>query len=265
MLGDFHTHTRFSLDSDSAVEDMIEAAIAKKMAYLCITDHIDWDYPAGEDFDFSLEEYFEKLKECKKIYKEKIKLFIGVELGLQPQLKAAYAKLLKDYPFDFVIGSTHLVNGKDPYYKETFEGHSDREIFQSYFESTLKNVQTFSEYDSLGHLDYVVRYGQKGAEDYNYESYKEVIDEILSCIVKENKALEVNMAGLRKKLGFPNPHYKVIKRFHDLGGKMITIGSDAHRPGQMAFGFLKLKNILKEAGFDSYVRFEQRNPIFEKL
>lgn len=265
MLGDFHTHTKFSLDSHSSVHGMIRAAIKRQMAYICITDHIDWDYPAGEDFDFSIEDYFLELKECKEYYEDEIKVFIGVELGLQPQLKEAYTKLLKDYPFDFVIGSTHLVNGKDPYYAETFQGHSDREIFQSYFEETLKNIQSFSGYDSLGHLDYVVRYGQNTASDYSYEAFAEIIDEILVCLIKDKKALEVNTAGLRKRLGFPNPHYKVIERFRQLGGEMITIGSDAHKRNQVAFAFPQIRKFLKEAGFDSYVRFENRKPVFEKL
>ncbi|MDD3218070.1 MAG: histidinol-phosphatase HisJ family protein [Lachnospiraceae bacterium] len=265
MLGDYHTHTQFSLDSEAPIPAMIERAIELGLSHICFTDHMDMDYPEDEDFTFDTNLYFREMREYQSQYADRIKVLIGVELGLQPHLANTHAAYLKQYPFDYVIGSVHLVNNMDPYFDKAFEGRTDEEVFRCYFEDTLKNVQAFHEFDSMGHLDYVVRYGRHGSQEYSYEKFKDIIDEILKILVANGKALEVNTAGLRKNLGFPNPHGKIVRRYHELGGEMITIGSDAHKPAQMGYGFHQLKDILGEAGFHQYVRFENRKPVFVDL
>lgn len=263
---DVHVHSHFSADSEESMEKEIETAISEGISVLCFTDHIDWDYPV-EDlvFDFDIPTYFQKIDELKEKYAGQIKILKGVELGLQVQLKGPYSQLLKKYDFDYAIGSQHLVGGMDPYYPETFEGHTDAEVFRRYFEDTLEDLKAFHEFDSMGHLDYVVRYGQKKAHDYSYRRYADVIDEILKLLVRYNIALEVNTCGIRKQLGFPNPHPDIIRRYHELGGTLVTLGSDAHKARFLGFAFERAESLLKECGFTHYCYFEKHTPHFIRL
>lgn len=266
MLADAHMHTEFSQDSHAKLEDMAEKAISIGIDTICITDHIDWDFPERDIvFDFNVGKYMRKIEAARKTYGSRLDIRMGVELGMQPHLAKSYEELLAEYPFDFVIGSVHLVNNRDPYYPEAFGNMTDGEVFGAYFENVLRNVKAFHGFDSLGHLDYIVRYGRNGAREYRYEDYADIIDEILRELIRQGKALEVNSAGLRKKLGFPNPHPHIIKRFCQLGGEMVTVGADAHKPAHVGGSFKEVAELLKSCGFSYYTRFRQRKPEFLRL
>lgn len=266
MLADTHMHTSFSQDSTAQMDAMIEQSIAKGLPAVCVTDHIDWDFPEeGIVFDYDVDDYHKKINQMREQYGSRIEILMGVELGLQPQLGIRYEQLLAGYPFDYAIGSVHLVNNRDPYYPEAFEDMTDQQAYQAYFENTLENVKAFHGFDSLGHLDYIVRYGRNKGEGYSYIAYAEIIDEILKELIRGEIALEVNTAGLRKKLGFPNPHHDIIRRYRQLGGEMVTIGADAHKPAHIGYDFKCAEEILKQCGFDSYTIFRQRKPAFVKI
>ncbi|MDO4479070.1 MAG: histidinol-phosphatase HisJ family protein [Lachnospiraceae bacterium] len=266
LIGDVHVHSVYSEDSETPVEENIKAAIEKRLPYICITDHIDWDYPV-EDlvFDFDVAAYVRELTDLKAKYANSIKVLIGVELGMQPQLAERYDALLKAYPFDFVIGSQHLVDGMDPYYPETMAGRSMNSVLRQYFEEMLENIRLFHSFDSLGHLDYIVRYGKAGDREYAYEDYADVIDEILKTLIRYEIALEVNTAGIRKKLGHPNPHTDVLKRYKALGGSLITVGSDSHKAYSVGYAFGKTATLLRELGFEHVVVYEKRMPQLFKI
>lgn len=265
MLEDCHLHTRFSLDSETPVENMIQQAIHLGMKGMCFTDHMDMDFPEPLDFTFPPQEYFQKLETYKNKYKNQIQIRVGVELGLQTSLVKKHEEFLGKYPFDFVIGSLHLVNNMDPYYEHTFQGKTDGQVYGDYFSSLLENVKVHDNFDSLGHLDYVVRYGKHKAKEYSYGKFAMLIDEILKVLIAKEKALEVNTAGLKKGLGFPNPHFDVLKRYYELGGRLLTLGSDAHTPDQIAYGFELVGTMLKDVGFKEIAIYRKRNPHFIKL
>ena len=270
---DAHMHTRFSEDSDASVHSMLDAAIERGMEAVCITDHLDKDFPQTPDFPagaflFDLGNYFQRLTQLKEEYQKKLEVRIGVEIGLQPHLGEYYRNLTEKYPFDFVIGSvhsTHKLDGQDPYYRTFFEGRSDEEAYQEAFQVTIENLKKVNSFDSLGHLDYVVRYGTHQAEEYSYKKYAEEIDEILKILIAQGKGLEMNMAGMKYGLGFPNPHPDVIRRYKELGGEIVTIGADAHRPEHVAFDFDKAGEILISCGFSYYAEFKGRKPIFKRI
>ena len=129
-------------------------------------------------------------------------------------------------------------------------------------ETNLKKIDSF---DSLGHLDYVVRYGAHQAEAYSYRKYAEEIDEILKHLISHGKGLEMNMAGMKYGLGFPNPHPDVIRRYKELGGEIVTIGADAHRPEHVAFDYEQAGEILISCGFSYYAEFKGRKPVFRRI
>ena len=184
---------------------------------------------------------------------------MGVELGLQEHLQQRLDAYIEQYSFDFVIGSMHLLHGEDPYYGKIFERMGDEEAYREYFRETHKNLLKAPKIHTLGHLDYVVRYGKEKDRLYSYKKYADEIDEILRLIIEKGIALEVNTAGLRM-LGFTNPHPDIIKRYRELGGEMITIGSDGHVPENLGYGFSQLPEYLKSCGFKYYIVFVQKNP-----
>ena len=176
IRSDFHMHTAFSTDSEEAVESMLNRAVergsirfASQIIWMRITRRID---ELGESaFRLDTENYFPFLLKKKKEYEERIQVRIGIELGLQKHLGTRYETLIEKYPFDFVIGSMHLVCGEDPYTGKVFEELGDAQVYRRMFCETLECIRKIKCFDVLGHLDYVVRYGKHQAEAYSYESF----------------------------------------------------------------------------------------------
>ncbi len=270
MKSDFHMHTKFSSDSTSNPEEMVKHAIGIGLDTICFTDHFDKDYPDQNngkinEFQLDIVPYFETITVLKEKYAGKMDIRIGVEFGLQPHLGEFYRKLVQSYPFDFVIGSVHVVDGKDPYYASAFEGKTDEELYRQTFEETLVNIQKNQDFDVLGHIDYVVRYGKTQAKNYSYKKYADIIDEILKYLIAHGKGIELNTAGYKYGIGFCHPHPDIIKRYKELGGEIITIGSDGHKPEHLAYDFYKVSDILKSCGFKVYTEFKDRKPNFRQL
>lgn len=265
MLWDSHMHTHFSGDSESSPESMIEAAKKLGLAGICFTDHLDWDY-AGEPgiFDLDLDTY---LPTCRKLAeKEKdITVYTGVEIGLQPHLADRLKEMMSKYSFDFVIGSSHMVHSYDPIDPRFFDGKEEDDAYREYFESIPENIAAFKDFDVYGHIDYVVRYGPNRNQFYTYEKFSEVIDEILRTLISLGKGIEINTGGFKYGLGHPNPTEAILKRYREMGGEIITIGADGHKPEYVAYDFGKVPAILREAGFQYYTVFKERKPEFIRL
>lgn len=260
IKADFHTHSSFSSDSTEELREMVKSAVSKGFSTLCVTEHHDLDYPTGE-FNLDIENYCRELFRLKEEYSGKIELLFGVELGvmsyLAPKLKE-FAK--KD--FDFIIASSHLVEGTDPYYPEYFGKLGNKNGLLRYFESILANINAFDDFDVYGHLDYVVRYSPEKA--YNPVDFRELFDEILKKLISMGKGIEINSKGA-STIGYCHPHPFLLSRYKELGGEIITVGSDAHDRSRIGADFDKAENALRQAGFDYYTVFRQRKPYFIKL
>lgn len=268
MYIDSHTHTEFSSDSNTPIRMQIERAIDLGMKAIYITDHQDFDFPEevyGMSFQFDTKAYMQTLIRVKEEYQDRIDVRFGVELGLMTHLKEHLETYTSHWPFDYVIGSVHLVRCMDPYYPEFYEGRTSQEAYLEYFETTLENVRLHNCFDALGHLDYVVRYGPASPAGYPADDYDPVIDEILRTLVQKGIALECNTAGLKYGLGFPNPHEKVIRRYLELGGEMITLGSDGHQPAHVGYAFTSIGDYLKSCGVRYQTVFRNRKPEFLPL
>jgi histidinol-phosphatase (PHP family) len=265
MLPDYHFHTNFSGDSETPVREQLDQAIQLGMKSLCVTDHHDYDVDSPIDFTLDLDRYFEAMLGLREEYKNRLDLRIGIELGLQTHLEEYFKDLVSSYPLDFVIGSTHFVNGKDVSYSEFFQGRTEKEAYLHYFQVTLDNVKSVSTYDVAGHLDYIVRYGPNKASFYRYHTYQDIIDEILKAIIEKGKGIECNTAGFRRGIHQSNPGQEVLKRYKELGGEIITIGSDAHISKDLGADFIKAKELLRLVGFDYYTEFKERRPEFKPL
>lgn len=267
ILWDCHMHSSFSSDSLTPMEDMAKRALECGLTGICFTEHLDPDYPKTPDnlsFSLDLPAYKESLFGLRERFPS-LEIRFGIELGLQPHLAGDFRTLLKEYPFDFVIGSSHAVHGADPYYPAFFQGRKVQECYMEYFESILENLSSFDEMDVYGHLDYVVRYGPGQNQEYSYERYKDILDAILHKMMEKGVGLEVNTGGYHYGLGQPNPDSQVLKRYRQMGGELVTVGADAHSPDKIAFAFSKAAQVLRECGFRYYAVFKDRKPSFLPL
>lgn len=267
---DYHLHTSFSGDSTTPMEDMILKAIELGLTSMCFTEHMDMDYvyvkPEEKGmFELNTDSYLYELANLKEKYSGKIQLLFGVELGVQPHLRRELAVYAKSFEFDFIIASSHLCNRKDPYYPYFYENRTDEDAYREYFSSILDNLKAFSNFDVYGHLDYVVRYGKTKDADYSYEQYKDILDKILETLIEKEKGLELNTGAISYGLRDLNPCTGILKRYRELGGEIITVGSDAHEPGAIARGFAQAADVLTACGFQYYTTFEKRTPEFHRI
>lgn len=200
------------------------------------------------------------MKQLQEQYRGRLQIGIGMEFGLMPHLPGTLNDLLARYPFDFVIASQHFVGGQDPYYPSYFNGRSEHDCYEEYFRVLYENLLQFdpSSFDTLGHMDYIVRYGPNRNRDYSCASYADCIDLILRFLIDHGKCLEVNTGGYKYGLGEPNPCADVLRRYRELGGELITIGSDAHAPEDLCRDFDRAATLLTGLGFRYYTIFEQR-------
>ena len=266
-IWDAHMHTAFSGDCEVPPEIMVKTAKKRGLPGITLTDHLDWDYRESPGlFDLELDTYQRSIRKLQDTYQDDtFSVLYGIELGLQPHLARRHSQLLEAYPFDFVIGSSHVVHGVDPYYPAYFADRSGQEAYLEYYTSILENIRAFDGFDSYGHLDYVFRYGPAGSAEDTYSDYAEIIEAILSELIRRGKALEVNTGAYRCGLHEPNPSIKILKRYRELGGQLITIGADAHKPEHIALRFDLLPALLKDLGFDSYTVYRQHVPQFRPL
>ncbi len=270
IQADCHLHSSFSGDSGTPMEEMILQGISQGLSTLCFTEHNDFafpDYPdqPGSMFLLNVDSYLYDLARFKEKYEKKIRLLFGVELGLQPGVTRQNAAFARSHEFDFIIASSHICRGHDPYYPGFFEGRSDEAAYREYFESALENVKKFSNFDVYGHLDYVVRYGKTGDKEYSYEKYRDILDEILKLLLDRGKGIELNTGGIRSGLRDFHPCAAILKRYRELGGEIITVGSDSHDTGNIAAHFSRAAEALKACGFQYYCVFEKRTPEFHRL
>lgn len=259
MSADFHIHTCFSGDSEANVDAVIHSAISKGLKHIAITDHNDFEFENGK-FELDIEKYFQYMSNKKIEYKDQISLSVGIECGLEPRFADRIENLLASYNFDFVIGSSHVINGRDPYYKEYFENRPVHDAMVEYLESIIENINIFNNFDVYGHLDYMMRYAPVSPEEkrYKYEEYGELFDTILTTLISKGKGIEINTSPLRSGFADTNPNAQVIKRYKELGGKIITIGSDSHKPEDVGANFNDAKNLLIAAGFSHFNVFANR-------
>lgn len=261
---DSHMHTSFSSDSNTPMEKMIVESIRLGLTSICFTDHYDIDFPPifeGLDFDLDTPAYLNEFYRLKEIYGNDIDLRIGVELGVMPDTGEKIRNYLKKYgdTFDFVLGSTHLVERMDPYLPDYYNRFEDeRDGIRRYFIENIENIKGFDGMDSFGHYDYAVRYAPHKDEFYVPSDYMNLIDQFLKTLIQKGIALEFNTAGLKYGMKQANPHIDILKRYRELGGELLTIGADGHKPEHIAWDFKKGYEILRKAGFTYYTIYRNR-------
>lgn len=240
---DYHMHTHFSADSEASPREHIEMAIEKGLDEICFTDHRDFEYP-GMPFELDTETYFQELKGLQEEFKGRIIIKIGVEIGLDLNYEKEIQSFIDAHDYDYVIGSIHVIRNTEFYDPaKFFENKTKEEAHREFFLNTLECVQKFDCFNCLGHLDYICRYGPYLDKHVDHHLYQDMIDDIFKVLIAKNKGIEVNTSGYRdlKDCGFPN--FEQVQRYYDLGGRIITIGSDSHTSDRVGS---HVEDVLKE-------------------
>lgn len=251
---DYHLHTYFSADSQAKPEEHILKAIQEGLEEICFTDHNDFiDGWRLQDIDSYLKELFA----LKEKYKNQIKVKVGIEIGIDMLALQQSNEYAKQYPFDFVIGSIHTINLQDITQPVYFENLTKDEAHAIYFKAMKDCVENIDGFDVLGHLDYARRYGPYEDKTINYSLHQDTIDEVFKTLISKGKGIEVNLSGIRQ-FGQSLPGYNQIKRYYDLGGRIITIGTDSHDSQYVGVHVDEVIKMLEDIGFTDVTTYTQR-------
>lgn len=265
-IPDSHMHTNFSPDADKAAtfEAYIEKAERSGVKRLMFTDHVDLNTTVA--LFQMIPDYTAYRSTLKRLQPSTdVELCMGVEIGYQPELHQAYDTFLSNHPFDFVIMSLHTGDGLDFHNGDFFIGRTQNEAYRRYFELVKDAVKRYDNYDVFGHIDYIIRYGDYATRDYDFETFRPIIDAILTIIIEKGRGIELNTSGLRYGLGHTHPKFELVKRYKELGGTIITLGSDAHSVKDYRAGFEEGLELLREAGFTHVTVFKNRTPEFIEI
>lgn len=281
MLLDLHSHTSWSPDAEDSALQLCLRAQELGLRRLAITDHCDcnfWlpadegDYPECQLCDsmmFGSRSYAQKSIEEVSRLKERFPFLIcGIELGQPMQAPEAAAEITSRPELDFVIGSHHMNRGQADFYWLKYGEMGDDEIhgvLERCFSETLEMCRE-ADFDVLGHLTYPLRYiiGDSGI-GIDMGKYEEVIREIFRTLIGRGKGIEINTSGLRQKIAEALPSLEYVKLYRELGGELLTIGSDAHRAADLGAGIREGEEIAKAAGFDKLTYFIGRKPEYIKI
>lgn len=259
---DFHLHSSVSFDSTCSAQNIINAAKDAGLKEICFTDHYDFNDDPTKQHDFFTIEQYRSVYD--NIDSNGILVRKGVEFGLTHWNQKELEDLLSSYNFDFVIGSVHFAGGFDPYFKEFWTHNGFDEGFEKYLLQTLKCVKVQNNFDVLGHINYVCKSEHNPTKQpLRYNDYIDICDEIMKTLVENGKGMEINTSG-KDRVGEFLPSYDFIKRFKELGGEIITVGSDSHDNTRVGQYIPEALEICKEV-FGYVCTFENRKPIFNTL
>lgn len=262
MLINYHFHSLCSFDSEAPLTEMCAAAEKAGITQLCLTDHCDLIDENGLVSDsWSWQSVDKQLSEARGQFSGRLNIRRGIELGqaiLRPQ---AAEQVLMEPDIDFVLGSMHNSrSGQDFYWIDFQTEQQCYELMEEYLNCLLELSRT-DYFDSLAHLTYPLRYMRCRAKlPVSFHPYDDLVREILRTLVHRGKALELNTSGYRNNGGEPLPPDYILRMYRDLGGDLVTIGSDAHEPGHMAEGLEEGMELLRACGFRYITLYENRKP-----
>lgn len=256
-LIDCHIHTSFSFDSETEPKKILDLAAQTGAAFVAITDHIDLNpLEPNKKEVFDPKSQYEHINNLRQDYKN-LNVAIGVELGFTPQNCTLNKALVESNNFECIINSVHEIDGSDCYFPQFFEGKDKYFAYRQYFERVRESLDAPYYYNTVGHLGYVTRNAPYPDREFDYNDYKDILDDILKTIIQKQKILEINSSAYNLK-DKCLPSLQVLRRYYDLGGRLINFGSDAHRPQRLFDGYDYVVNIAKEIGFTYFSAVKYR-------
>lgn len=259
MYYDYHMHSNFSADSQTDMEDMIKRSIDLGLKEICFTDHVDYDIISDVSFETDYTSYFKRLEYYQYKYKNNISIKKGIEMGVQSQIINQCSSDINKYPFDFVICSLHAINRIDLYNGTFFDNITQNQAYETYYTELYNIVKNYNDYSVLGHLDLIKRYGGY-KDELDDKLFSDIIESILKEVIYNGKGIEINASCFRYGLKDLTPSTYILKMYKDLGGEIITTGSDSHIPSQVAFNFDYIHKKLQYLGFKYISKFDNMKP-----
>ncbi len=264
-LIDTHTHSNFSPDSEMYIGDAINAAIKSGLDGIAFTDHLDLKAPEG-DTRFAFDPLLQQAEIIEHRKRSGIELFTGIEIGLQPHNLADISSFISSCSFDTVIASIHYVDGVDPYQRQYYVEKNEQRAYGRYLELIYEMITAFPDFDILGHYDYIARYAPYNTRSILYRDFPDHLDLILRYLSFNGKALEINTNTYRFRNGdTPILDLNILKRFRELGGEFISIGSDAHSCDRVGEQFEYYIDLIAKCGFRYLTHFNKRSAVPERV
>ena len=266
-LCDMHIHSVSSHDSSASVLETATECIKKGVFAFAITDHCDIEYYKEQNVFSLTEASFKETTEASELFSDRIKILRGVEIGEAIWSKEYADEILSSFDFDVVIGSVHAVRYKNytmPYSVIDFSKMSFEDIngyMEKYFDDLFETVKT-ADFDIMAHLSCPLRYinGKYGL-NVDLKRYESKILPLLKHIVDNGIAMEINTSGIGSAYDCFMPENWIIERFKEMGGYLITLGSDAHVSQNAAKDFDKAIAFLQKLGFTGYYYYKNRKAV----
>lgn len=261
---DTHTHSEFSFDGNHSCESLCESAIAKGAVGIAITDHCDIDGKDFDYYDFALKQYA-AVEKVKAEFSGRLDVLAGIELGQGIYEREKSDLILQKNNYDIVIGSIHNLENMDDFYFLDYKKYDIKSLLTDYFNAEYE-LAKWGRFDTLAHLTYPLRYivaREKISVDIS--EYYDIIDMIFKELIKTDKALELNVSGLFMDMKDTLPPKSLLKRYHDMGGKYVSVGSDSHFAEKICNGIDMGYKILAECGYDKFTIFKNRQPILMNI
>jgi len=281
-LEDWHTHNEMCHHADGSIEDYLKQAIKSQLQTLGVSDHFPYEFLTNieripyEEYAITLPEIEDYLSTAEKL-KEKYKTTLNVRIGFEVDYFKNQAFALNNHlnkiknRLDYILGSIHILNFRDgrgawgfddSRFKKDFEYYGPQQVYINYYKKLQNMVKSEDfDFDIVGHLDLPKKFND------NPTNKEIVFDEImntLELIKARNKTIEVNTGGLRKPCKEQYPSEKIIKEMYSLDIP-IVLGSDSHKPKDIAWKFKKTLKILKKIGYNHLVHFNKRKRSFIEI
>lgn len=260
FISDSHVHSDCSFDGTDPMMMICERAAALGLYSIAITDHCECDIYYKEGFHRSVVQSFFETRKAKAVFYGRLQVYAGIELGQPTTDLKATQEALSAGTFDFVLASVHNLPGQKDFYYLKYTQENVDALFSDYLDQLLL-VAKWGQFDSLAHLTYPLRYmlAQPGIK-VDISNYQDKIDGVLTELIRQKKALEVNTSGLRQQIGETLPNADIVRRFYELGGTYITLGSDAHRWADVSAGIEEAMAMIYNIGFRHYTVYSKREP-----
>lgn len=264
-LMDYHTHSTNSSDGKNSVMEICQSAVDKGIDEIAITDHFE-PIIGNEDCKFYKPNvYWADVLKAREKFKGRLRIKLGVELGQPHQFKETSELLINSFPYDYVLGSAHkLTSGIDVGEIDLTDITLD-ELCEAYLKELYELVK-WGKFNCIGHLDLIKRYSTNHYKTrISLISHHDMLEEVLKAAITRGKGIEINTSGLRQAPKETMPGIDVLKLYRELGGEVLTVGSDAHCANDIGKGVAEAIELAREAGFRYITLFNNRLPEWKKI
>ena len=262
-LFDSHTHTDNSPDAVSSPMMLCEAAVEYGFSGIAVTDHCNMELFDRDNYELRIRQSFFETLKARSVFRGMLTVSCGVELGQPLEAPERAEALIEKYDFDFVLCSLHALPGQLNFCYNKYANFSKKQldiIFAAYLRQLIRTIK-WGRFDSLAHLTYPLRcLINRDGEAPDLSLCRELVDEALRLLIQNGKALEINTVGLRTALGSTLPPLDTLKRYRELGGELITLGSDAHCQKDVGAGVSEAMDCARAAGFRYFAFYRERKP-----